>query len=397
MATTQQPVTNLPTRLEDCSPDQYNVLYPSQQVVRVSPLQRLTLEIVKIDPSPDKGRDVFKVGSRKEGDTYVDLLALGKPALQSIAHAAGIVWSPEHTGRSDDGSNPRRVEFVATGAVQKPDGTWYPETCRYEVDLNAIEAETRHSLEKKVRNGHVEVGQGKDKHKLQAATKEAQDWIDLQTKERMLQVARFKVSLADTGAHNRVIRSLLALKPHYTAAELNKPFVVPHISINPDLVMADEELRREVIRASLSSTTRLFGPTAKPPLLQSRAPDEPIRIEAEVAEVAETPGPSAASATEVTYQTADLVDRKPEPAEGKEDVADKYKIFWSMPERSQAERDAELKKLLEETGLKWEFKTKFESLSIAKQVSALCYYKNLHLNFPTKEEEEKFPWDKKAE
>lgn len=241
-------------KLEDFTPDKFNVLHPSQSIMDISPLQKLTFETVQINPDP-KQKDVFKVGSKKEGETWVEELALTKKSLESISYAAGIIWDPHSTHRVDNGMNPRRVEFQATGAMQKPDGTWLVVTKTKEIDLDAIERETRANLESQ----DLYVGSGKDRKKLAPGSAEYKAAFERKVRDKMIQVEKFKVPLADTGAHNRVIRSILALKPNYTAEELKKPFVVPHIGLNTEFALADPELKKELISRAMGSAGAVFG------------------------------------------------------------------------------------------------------------------------------------------
>lgn len=281
---TPTPQSSLPKKLDDFPKDRFNVLYPSQSIIEISPLQKLSFEVVTIDPDPNN-KEVFKVGSHKEGENWVDDYALAKPALEKIAHAAGIIFDPNTTRRVDDQRNPRRVEFQATGALKKPDGTWITDTKTKEIDLDALEAETRQNLEKQAQDGNLHVGSGKDKRKLAFGTPECKAEIERRVRDKMIQVQKFKVALADTGAHNRVIRALLALKPSFSKRDFEKPFVVPHLTLNTEFALADPEMRRELIRQASGSTASVFGgglPEARP-VAQLQAPS-PQTMEAIVIE-----------------------------------------------------------------------------------------------------------------
>jgi len=240
--------------------DAFNVIFPSEKVLDVSPLHKLSAELVRLSGDPEDG-EVWKVGISKDpGNLWVELYSLSKRGLQRIAQAAGIVFDPAHTRRTDDRSNPRRVEFQASGSIQKPDGSWYTITHSKEVDLDEIEFEEEQRLRGAILDGDVKVGPGDAEKALVYGSPEAEEEIRRRIKRTMIFWKKNKVAYADTGAHNRVIRSLLNLEPFYTQEDLDKPFVLPRVALNVDFLLKDIELRSHFIKGGLGTVLQLFGP-----------------------------------------------------------------------------------------------------------------------------------------
>jgi hypothetical protein len=367
--------TNLPARIQDYTPEAYNVLYPSQQALTLSPLQVVTPEVVKIDPNPDN-KEVFKIGSRKVDGGYVDEYALTKIGLNKIAHAAGIVFDPATTKRADDTKNPRRVEFTATGAIKKPDGSWYPVTASKEVDLDVIEKETRMNLDDMAKDGKLVEWVGKGNKKVFVyKTKECDEEIEKRVATKMIQVEKHKVAIADTGARNRVIRALIAAKGAYTAVELSKPFVVPHVGLNTEFLLADPETRRMIIRQSLESQNMIFG---RPQ----------IAAQTQTALLAPANDDDTIDDLEPRDEAVQVVEEKPKVVEPPKPTEAEYKQSWLT--NTPDERKKEMNRLLELKGEAWLFEIKYEDITPQRQVDALWHYTNL----PDKPKTAPLPWEK---
>ncbi len=255
VATSQQnDKTTAIATLADAQKQGCNVLYPSVQQFEISPLQQVSIEMVKIDPNPDN-KEVFKVTKNQFG--------LTKVALQKLAHTAGIIFDPERSRRTDDGRNPKSLVFSATGALRKPDGSWITMTASKEVDLLVIEKETRARLEEEGMAGKLfdwDPHKQGEKNYYKYGTRECTTKIEREFKSCMLQVEKHKHALAETGAYNRVIRAILAIKPTYTAQELDKLFVVPRVTVNPKFILSDPNLKREFMRSALTTNINdIFG------------------------------------------------------------------------------------------------------------------------------------------
>ncbi len=130
-----------------------------------------------------------------EADTYNTDggRGLGKSVLQKIAHAAGVSWDPDRSGRLDDGSHPYYVRWKAVGTYRAFDGQLQVLLAEKELDL---------------RDG----------------SPAAQE-----LKTRQLAQMRLHIQAhAETKAQLRAIRSL-GIKTSYSKDELKKPFVAARV------------------------------------------------------------------------------------------------------------------------------------------------------------------------
>lgn len=225
----------------------YNVLFPQSQMTQISPYHRIRVEEVRINPDPDAG-DVFKVGSKKVGNNWQDVLSLSKTGILKLATAAGIVWNWRETRVLS--SSKDYVLFQAVGAMRKPSGEWIPLKATKEIDLDVIEAENYES--------NLKTAKSLNKDKRDGLSPE--EWAEQKTKANMIQWKKNKLMRAETGAMLRVVRALLSIKHQYSPQELQKPFAVPTVDFTPDY--SDPEVKRMVAVQSLKSASDLFGQSA---------------------------------------------------------------------------------------------------------------------------------------
>ena len=97
-----------------------NLLMPMSTETQLNPFYKLTVSSVTADVSESSG-DIFKVGSTKQGNTYVDLYSPAKPLLMKLAAAAGIQFDPSNTYGEYISRNCYKAK--AYGALKMPDGT----------------------------------------------------------------------------------------------------------------------------------------------------------------------------------------------------------------------------------------------------------------------------------
>lgn len=235
-----------------------NVLIPTVTMTQISPYHRIRVEQVQLNPDPDAG-DVFKVGSKKVGNGWQDVLSLSKTAILKLATAAGIVWNWNETRVLSVSKD--YVLYQAVGAMRKPSGEWIPLKATKEIDLDVIEAETYES--------NLETAKRLPTNKLDHLTPE--QWAEARTRKNMIQWRKNKLMRAETGAMLRVVRALLSVKHQYSAAELKKPFAVPTVDFAPDY--SDPEVRRAMAEAGIRATADLFGQST---MQQIQAPQQQI-------------------------------------------------------------------------------------------------------------------------
>ena len=241
--------------------EQFNVLFPSEQIVPVSSLLVLSPEIVQIDPDPIKG-DVYQLQDKgKQRAAFRDEFVITKRGLEKIARAAGIRFDPKYTRRSDDGRDPRRVEFQAVGSIQKPDGSWYSVCRSKEIHLDVIEQELRHEIASAAQFEGLttEILHG-EQRSLAYGTEECSREITRRIEREMLKRRKNMVASADSGAYCRVVRSLLDLQTSYSHDELQRPFVVPSVAFDLEHLLNHSWAREGITNAGLATIVSVFGP-----------------------------------------------------------------------------------------------------------------------------------------
>lgn len=242
--------------------EEFNVLFPSEKIYEISDVFKLVPEIVTVDTNLAAG-DIWELGEQVDEHGQKQLIyALTNRALQRIAQAAEITFDPRYTHRTDDGKNPRRVEYQATGMLRKSDGQWMTITQSKELDLDVIELETRNELEAEAARGELKVTRNGIEQTLGQGTPECTKEIAHRVSAKMLMWQKNKLAFAITGAYKRVIRSLLLIKDFYTIQELEKPFVVPRVSLDTDLLLSEVELRKHFANAFLDTSVNMYGPPA---------------------------------------------------------------------------------------------------------------------------------------
>jgi len=222
----------------------FNILLPTVTIKETSPYHQASLEVVRISTEPSD-KEIYEP-MKGSGDW-----AFTAVALRKVAYAAAITWRPDMSYRCDDGKNPDIVRFKATASIQKEDGKWREQSNEYELDLKEIEKELRRSYANKAER------YSKENKKNPWSEAKKKDYIETNLERDMIQKRKFKVQLAETGAMNRVIRNLLALKSSYKIDQLEKPFVIPKITFHPDI--EDPETRRILLTQGRQSIGELYG------------------------------------------------------------------------------------------------------------------------------------------
>jgi len=258
--------TNLPAVVQTAITEQkidlsqVNLMLPTQTFGEVlGQYDRVTIEVVTVDPNPKAG-EVAEIGGKK---------ALGRVPLEKIGAAVGIIWDPANTTVLESTSTKSRAK--ATGALRKPNGEWIVLSEEKTVDLEALEEEQRLSLEKKAEKGNPEskvlewgTSSSGKKYPLRFEPWKSEDekkvWLNRALREALLQYRKFKDERAMTGAKERCIRALLAIKHAYTEEELRKPFAFPRVLPDVNKMLANPEVRQAAIERMTGAANSIFGP-----------------------------------------------------------------------------------------------------------------------------------------
>lgn len=239
-----------------------NLMLPTQTFGEVLGLyDRITIEVVTVDPNPDNG-DVYEISKGKK--------TLGKRPLEAISNAVGVIWDPHTTTIIESTSKKSRAK--ATGAMRKPNGEMIVISDEKTVDLEAIEEEQRIKTEDDSQRGKIVEVNGKiqwektqdgkpyPKREPFKDERERLSWIEREVRKAMVSYRKFKDERAMTGAKERVIRGFLALKNSYTAQELAKPFAFPRVVPNVDKMLADPQVRQAALDRMSGAVSSIFGP-----------------------------------------------------------------------------------------------------------------------------------------
>lgn len=229
----------------------FNSLAPiSSLSKRINPFQEAKVLMVYIDSDPSAGEVYPQSGG----------FALTKVGLNKLASAAGLSISSRIVSTSRDYvcAEASAKYCNGSGVVQEAVGT-------YEIDMDVIEEEIMSRPKKK-------------------------EWdTPEKRKGEVLTFKKYKLQRAESGAINRVIRSILSVKNVYSEQELKQPFAVPHVHFSPDF--SDPDIKRAAISRMSNQVNELYGGEVSPPAIepsetpqQLEAPREDKQPEAEVAE-----------------------------------------------------------------------------------------------------------------
>ena len=297
-----------------------NLLLPTATDVQLNPFYKYHVEEVPVDTTEQSG-DIFKVGSVKSGDTWIEQFSLSKPLLNKLAMAAGIQFNPTQTfGRRIDNYTYRAQ---AMGGMKKADGTLRTETDQKEINLQDEEDKYRIEFGDKAVKGITDEKQAKAAAEIFKGRwfETTNKWgrrvnaylIDESDRERyiersvMVNMALLRKTWAEkamTGAKLRVIRALLGLKGTYTMDDLKKNFAIPTVVFSPDY--NDPQVRQAMLMQGISSVGNMFGAGA--------APVKQIEFDQETIDVTPSDLENAAFQSDIIDDPADDY-REPAPAD----------------------------------------------------------------------------------
>ncbi|WP_300456664.1 hypothetical protein [Desulfobacula sp.] len=175
--------------------------------------------------------------------------------LTKLGNAAGVEWLPDDTCRTDNRSDKMYVSFRAVGGIRKNDGRIYPMKAEYDLDLEIIAEEIRDSY----------MNKRDDKYNKNKSDKEFSEYAEFCIKRDVIQKRKRKLTLAESGAKARVLRSILGIKSQYENINLvvNMPFYVVRFVLdhnNPDI-------KSLFLRVAERSMAGLYGEQSTPKTL----------------------------------------------------------------------------------------------------------------------------------
>lgn len=250
--------------------EQYNLALPFMETRQLNPYYKVTLKQVVIDTDESAGL-IYKTGSKKEGNGYVDVYALTKPAVQKLGTEAGIQFMPSNPGdivRLDENT----WQATAYGAIKLPDGSVSSAGDSKVIQLDAEEKKYRRQYEKKAEEGISDYRQAQEAAKSYKGIwndktyiidpSQRKSYVENSLSEAMAQLRANAPQKAMTGAKLRVIKSLLAIKGTYTMKELQRPFVIATASFLPDY--SDPMVKQFMLQQAAHSAVNLFGEVSQP-------------------------------------------------------------------------------------------------------------------------------------
>ena len=231
------------------------VLAPTQ-IVEIPPYHVPVMTLVEVNPD-EKAGDIYPVGGGKFG--------LTGSLHDRIALAAAITWDSEQCGRTDDGSNPRKISYKMVAMWKDLSGTWRSVPGEKGLDLDAMEDELRQSVPAR-----------EWIQKIQDAGKRQQAINETVVKE-MIQLRKHLLGRAQTGAKNRAINYILALKSSYTKEELSHGIVVPRLAFRPNY--DDPQVRQVLLAVATGTVKELYGAQAALAMGQAQTGNvQPLQI-----------------------------------------------------------------------------------------------------------------------
>lgn len=266
--------------------EKHNLISPGGALNVFPHLHAAGISFVFIDPD----RETYGIAGKSER-------GLSKTALDRIAAASGVQWDPRLCGRVDDGSNPYVVEYQAAATVLQLDGTERIINATKRIDLRAEKDASPDTW-------------GTDAQEIakESAANNKDPW------PRILQQRQHILSLAETKAKNRAIRTL-GVKTAYSPEDIKKGFAVVRLgftgqSDDPDV---QREVELMIAQRALTGRASLYGggerakigpptrPAVRVPKIAAEAPDEeepeiidiPAEAENEAGESNQAPHPPA--------------------------------------------------------------------------------------------------------
>lgn len=257
----------------DYPADKFNLLIPIKTLQELSPLHKVVINQVQINPD-EKKKEVYK---EKNGE-----LALSKKGLAKLMTAANIQMvesksvMPQKCLRCTEMAARTKlapkcyecpyvddVAYQVTLAVPEPSGTWRKVVATKEIRM----ADAQSTMSDKQYKAFFP----------------------------------FRTEQCETKALNRALREALMINATYQAQELSKPFAVAYVVPN----MADEDLKKVMVAKYAESSAMLFGGGNEIKTIEA-----PISLPETPATIIPADEPEEET-TETEYIDAELVEDEP--------------------------------------------------------------------------------------
>jgi hypothetical protein len=206
----------------------YNI--PGTTVITTKPpFFKPVIRIVEIDTAMDSrgkiiGSDIYPVTGGKYAFTFT--------AIKRFIDAGRIEFGKPEI---DINSEFETVTAYVRGSRFDIEGTVRVQSDGKTINIPAREFEITETYSKK----------GEELARNEKWTEERlRRYIDMNVKSYMIQLRKFAVERAISGAQARVVAKLLGMKQSYPLGDLKKPFVV--LSVIPDIDMEDQRIKEVV-------------------------------------------------------------------------------------------------------------------------------------------------------
>lgn len=218
-------------QLNDYPADKYNRLFPTT-LTQLSPLHKVMVNVVNIDPDPNKG-EVYKQGSAGFSFSKIACLKLMTAANVVMENSEPIL--PSGCQRCIQVAKMSKIAPQCQGCQTKQD-------VAYKVSILVPEPS----------------GQ----HRRYIATKEISREQFTAKNGGTKAPVEHMAAQCETKALLRALRAGLGIKGAYTVGELQKPFAVAVVVLNA----TDPELKKAMIEKFAAGSNALFGAPAAPQL-----------------------------------------------------------------------------------------------------------------------------------
>ncbi|MDO8357213.1 MAG: hypothetical protein Q7U76_12555 [Nitrospirota bacterium] len=201
-------------------------------IQRDIPLHDIVVTPYQIELVPD---GAYMKSPDKEVYASKGEFSLTRVAYDRFAQRACIQWVWRECMRIPPFNNPRYCAYRAVGKMMDLSGRWRVQSADKAIDMDIAEQELRDNYTQKALDYMAGTSpKDRDFQKAFPDERDRRSWVEEKVRADGLQIQKHILSRAQTGAQNRVVQKLLALKSSYTKQELEKPFVFAALVFRPD-------------------------------------------------------------------------------------------------------------------------------------------------------------------